>query len=131
MTVASVSKVSASGLPETMRIAQAAIYLPEVQAMLRRLSEFKLGICMPHKHDEQTGEFQPLPDEVVQVESELEVSFQPADAIASQSDRFLPVAWAWRSGASTPLAVCEMIRGENPNDAERYVQHKHKPPKGN
>jgi len=131
MTIATVSQRSATGLPEAMRTAQAAIHLPEVQAMLRRLAEFKLGIFMPHMHDEQTGKFQPLPDEVVQVESGLEVSFQPTDAIANQTDRFLPVAWAWRSGASTPSAVCEMIRGENPSDTERNVQHKHKRSKGN
>ncbi len=124
MTVANVSQESARGLPQALISAQEAIHLPEVQEMLRRLSEYKLGIFMPHMHDEETGEFQPLPDEVVQVESGLEVSFQPKEEIAIQADRFLPVGWIWRAGASTPAAVCEMVWEENPGDTERYSKHK-------
>ena len=104
MTIANVSQGSACGLPQALRTAQEAIHLPEGQEMLRRLSEYKLGIFMPHRHDEQTGEFQALPDEVVQVESGLEVSFHPTEEIANQTDRFLPVGWFWRAGASTPMA---------------------------
>lgn len=131
MTIANVSQGSARGLPQALETAQQAIHLPEVQEMLRRLSDYKLGIFMPHKHDEQTGEFQPLPDEVTQVESGLEVSFQPTQKIANQVDRFLPVAWIWRAGASMPSAVCEMVQEERPGDRERYVKHKHKMLKGN
>ena len=124
MTIANVSQGSIRGLPQTLRSAQEAIHLPEVQEMLRRLSEYKLGIFMPHMHDEQTGQFQPLPDEVVQVESGLQVSFQPMEEIASQAARFLPVGWIWRAGASEPLAVCEMVWEEKPGDSERYGKHK-------
>ena len=124
MTIANVSQGSVSGLPQALRAAQEAIHLPEVQEMLRRLSEYKLGIFMPHMHDEQTGAFQPLPDEVMQVESGLEVSFQAAEEIANQSDRFLPVGWFWRAGASTPSAVCEMVWDERPGDTECYDKHK-------
>ena len=77
MTIASVSRTSTStskyGLPPTLRTAQAAMQLPEVQDMLRRLSAFQLGIFMPHQHDEATGEFLPLPFDVMQVESGLAV----------------------------------------------------------
>ena len=56
MTLASVSRTSTStrkyGLPPTLKIARAAMQLPEVQDMLRRLSAFQLGIFMPHQHDE-------------------------------------------------------------------------------
>lgn len=131
MTIANVSQGSARGLPQALETAQQAIHLPEVQEMLRRLSDYKLGIFMPHKHDEHTGEFQPLPAEVTQVESGLEVSFQPTQEIANQADRFLPVAWVWRAGASMPSAVCEMVQEERPGDRERYVKHKHKMLKGN
>jgi hypothetical protein len=124
MTTANVSQRSARGLPQALRTAQEAIHLPEVQEMLRRLSEYKLGIFMPHMHDAQTGEFQPLPDEVMQVESGLEVSFQPTEEIANQTDRFLPVGWFWRAGASTPFAVCEMAWDEEPGDTERHDKHK-------
>jgi len=124
MTIANVSQGSIRGLPQTLSSAQEAIHLPEVQAMLRRLSEYNLGICMPHMHDELTGEFQPLPDDVMQVESGLEVSFQPTEEIAKQTDRYLPVGWFWRAGVSTPLAVCEMVREEGSGDTERNVKHK-------
>lgn len=130
MTIANVSQGSAGGLPQALRTAQEAIHLPEVQEMLRRLSEYKLGIFMPHRHDEQTGEFQLLPDEVIQVESGLEVSFQPTEKIASQADHFLPVGWFWRAGAATPVAVCEMVWGERAGEIEPHVKHK-MPPKEN
>ena len=129
MTTANVSQRSDYGFPEALRTAQDAIHLPEVQEMLRRLSEYQLGIFMPHMHDERTGEFQILPDGVMQVESGLEVSFQPMEEIASRTDRFLPVGWVWRAGVSTPLAVCEMVSDEGEGDTEPPV--KHKMPKGN
>ncbi len=124
MTIANVSRGSVSGLPQALRTAQQAIHLPEVQEMLRRLSEYNLGIFMPHMHDEHTGEFQPLPDDLTQVESGLEVSFQPTEEIASQPDRFLSVGWLWRAGASTPSAVCEMVSEEESGDTERLDKHK-------
>ena len=124
MTTTNVSQGSVSGLPQALRTAQEAIHLPEVQEMLRRLSEFNLGIFMPHMHDEQTGEFQPLPDEFTQVESGFEVSFQSTEEIAKQADRFLPVGWFERAGASAPFAVCEMVWEEKPGDSERYGKHK-------
>ena len=124
MTIANVAQGNTAGLPQALRAAQEAIHLPEVQQMLRRLSEYKLGIFMPHMHDEQTGEFQPLPDEVMQVESGLKVSFQPTKEIANQTDRYLPVGWFWRAGAATLAAVCEMVRDERPGDTERYGKHK-------
>ena len=129
MTIANVSQGNAHGLPPSLRTAQEAIHLPEVQYMLRRLSEYQLGIFMPHMHDEKTGEFHPLPDEVMQVESGMEVSFQSMEVIASQADRFLPVGWCWRGGASTPAAACEMVLAEGSGGAARY--DKHKMPKGN
>ena len=131
MTIANVSQGSTRGLPQALRTAQEAIHLPEVQEMLRRLSEYKLGIFMPHMHDEQTGEFHSLPDEVMQVESGLEVSFKPTGEIASQIDRFLPVGWFWRAGASTAVAACEMAWEEGPGDTGGNVKHKMPPPKGN
>ena len=123
MTIANVSQGSACGLPPALETAQEAIHLPEVQEMLRRLSEYKLGIFMPHMHDEHTGEFKSLPDAVMQVESGLEVSFQPLKKIAKQTDRFLPVGWLWRAAAAAPLAVCEMIWEGGPGDAGRYGKH--------
>ena len=124
MTITNVSQGNASGLPPALRTAQEAIHLPEVQEMLRRLSEYRLGIFMPHMHDEETGEFQPLPDDVMQVESDLEVSFQPTSDITNQTDRFLPVGWLWRAGAATPSAACEMVQDGALSETMRTGKHK-------
>jgi hypothetical protein len=129
MTVATVSRTSSPtsryGLPPTLSAAQAAMQLPEVQDMLRRLSAFHLGIFMPHQHDEATGEFLPLPADVLQVESGLAVSFQRLDEIANQTASFLPVGWLWRSGATTVAAACEMADAGGPEDEEqRPIKHK-------
>lgn len=124
MAVTNVIQGSAAGLPQAIRTAQEAIHLPAVQEMLRKLSKYKLGIFMPHMHDEQTGDFRALPDDVVQVESAMEVSFQATDEIANQTDRFLPVGWLWRGNASTPSAVCEMVRDEGPGETGRNGKHK-------
>ena len=112
------------GMPPALKRAQAAIHLPEVQAMLQRLADFDLGIFMQHRHDERTGDFQCLPDNVMQVESGCKVSFRSAQEVGDQADRFLPVAWRWRAGAPTPASVCEMVVPEDPDDPEGPVKHK-------
>ncbi len=124
MTTVNVAQENDRSLPQALMTAQAAIHLPEVQEMLRRLSEYKLGIFMPHMHDERTGEFQLLPGNVIQVESGLEVSFQPLDELANQRDRFLPVGRGWRAGASIPLAACEMVGETTADDTEHSIKHK-------
>ena len=123
MTITSVSQGSAQGLPQTLMAAQSAIALPEVQEMLRKLSEYNLGIFMPHMHDNQTGEFQSLPDELIQVESGLEVSFQPTEEMARQADRFLPVGWVWRAGVPAPVSVCKMVWEEGQGETARNATH--------
>lgn len=124
MMIENISQESTFGLPQALITAQEAIHLPEVQEMLRRLSEYNLGIFMPHMHDDHTGEFHPLLDGVTQVESSLEVSFQRTRQIASQADRFIPVGWCWRAGATTTSAVCEMVWDERLVNTERYPKHK-------
>ena len=125
MTTATASPRNALRLPPALRTAQAAMQSADVQMMLRRLSAHGLGICMPHMHDQSTGEFQPLPDHLVTVEVGLEASLQPAEEIAMQADRYLPVAWVWRDGRSMPSAVCEMVQDEDaPDGGESPVKHK-------
>lgn len=128
MTTATASQDNAPGLPPALKTAQATMQSAEVQEMLRRLSAYGLGICMPHMHDENTGEFRPLPDQLVQVEAGLEVSFLPAAEIAVHAGRFLPVAWVWRDGMSMASAVCEMVQDEDaPDGEEPSVKHKMPP----
>lgn len=125
MTTASVSRAATYGLPPALKKAQAAMQLPEVQDMLRRLSAHQLGIFMPHQHDDRSGEFQPLPDDVMQVESGLTVSFERREEIARRTESFLPVGWLWRAGATTVAAACEMVTQDGPEDEEKPVKHKH------
>ena len=125
MTTATATQRYTGGLPPALKAAQAAMQSAEVQEMLRRLSTHGLGICMPHMHDESTGEFQPLARQIMQVESGLAVSFQATAEIAAQADRYLPVAWVWRDGMTMPSAVCEMVRNEDgPDEDETPVKHK-------
>ena len=124
MTVANISQINSYDLPQALRAAQDAMHLPEVQEMLERLSKYKLGIFMPHMHDEKTGGFQPLADDVMQVESGLQVSFKPTEEIANQRDRFLPVAWLWRAGTTSVSAACEMVWVQSPDETERRGKHK-------
>ncbi|MEP7312497.1 MAG: hypothetical protein ABI859_07930 [Pseudomonadota bacterium] len=124
MTTATVSRNTAQCLPPGLRSSQAAVQLPEVQEMLRRLSGHGLGIFMPHMHDERTGDFLSLPDDVTQVEAGLEVSFRPAEEVAKQGDRFLPVAWLWRAGAVATAAACEMVEPKSPKGDEPPIKHK-------
>ena len=124
MTAATISRASAVDLPYPLRRAQEAILRPEVQEMLRRLSEYQLGIFMPHMHDEKTGEFKVLPDDVMQVESGMEVTFKRTDEVAGQANRFLPVGWVWRAGAASPASACEMVWDEGQGDTKREVKHK-------
>ena len=124
MTAATISQASAIDLPHALRRAQEAMHFPEDQEMLRRLSEYQLGIFMPHMHDERTGGFKVLPDEVMQVESGLAVTFKRTEEMASQANCFLPVGWVWRAGAASPASVCEMVWDEGRGDTKREVKHK-------
>ena len=126
MMVTNVSREVGNALPKELKIAQAAIQLPEVQEMLRRLSEYKLGIFMPHMHSEQTGEFELLPNELLQVESGLEVSFHASEEVELEEARFMPVGWLWRGGKLTTSAACEMVFEDGSSDTYT-VKHKMPP----
>ena len=129
MNVTNFSQRDARNLPTELRPAQAAIHLPEVQDMLRKLSSFNLGVFMPHMHDESTGGFKPLADDVVQIESALEVSFKSIMKLSDQGERFLPVGWVWRVGASSVSAACEMVFEDGYGDSVCDVKHKMPPKK--
>lgn len=96
---------SVQSLPPELLKAQAAMHLPEVQEMLIKLSEYNLGIYMPHIHDENTGEFSPLPHGISQVEEDLSVSFTDTSTCIDQGEKsFVPVGWFYNkeASASTP-----------------------------
>jgi hypothetical protein len=129
MNVTNFSQRNTGSLPAELSTAQAAIQLPEVQEMLRKLSSFNLGVFMPHMHDESTGDFKPLADDVVQIESALEVSFKSIMAVSDQGERFLPVGWVWQAGACSVSAACEMVFEGGVGDSVCEVKHKMPPKK--
>lgn len=91
-------------LPTELQKAQDAIHLPEVQEMLKKLSEYNLGIYMPHQHNETDGAFQLLPDDTMQLENDLEVSFSKNEDARSLS--ILPVGWVWRKEGMAEASGC-------------------------
>jgi hypothetical protein len=94
MNVAEVSRNRVGRLPQDLQIAQDSIELPEVREMLKRLSQYNLGIYMPHMHDEQTGAFRPLPPGITQVEDGLVVSFRPQEECVDQGETsYIAVGW--------------------------------------
>lgn len=126
MIVANVSREKLESLPPELLKAQEAIYLPEVQEILRKLSNYNLGIFMPHMHDEQTGEFQPLPLEIVQVEDGLKVSFRPETEV-EDGNRYFPTGWFWRKDAAVPSAMCVTRCVTRPPDTMHYGEHRQEP----
>ena len=103
-TVVNLSRERVERLPDWMRTAQEAIALQEVQDMIRKLSEYNLGVYLLHTHDDETGAFQQLPPGITQVEDGLHVTFHEEGELADRED-LIPVGWAWRAGA-TPMAAC-------------------------
>lgn len=94
-------------LPPELQRAQEAIQLPEVQELMRKLADYNLAVCMPHMHNDDDGGFKVLPADMVQVERDLQVSFEPRrDA---ESLRAIPVAWQWQQTGPVGMAVCVQI----------------------
>ncbi|KAB8318307.1 hypothetical protein SD81_016850 [Tolypothrix campylonemoides VB511288] len=89
------------------QVAQSAISNPDVQEMVKKLSEYGLGICMPHMHD-STGNFAPLPPGIVSFESDLQVSFHKACEVSDSP----AVAWRWDDDKQTvvPCSKCDVGR---------------------
>lgn len=123
MIVSNVSREKLDTLPQELKTAQEAIYLPEVQEMLRKLAEYNLGIFMPHMHDDKNGEFQPLPEELVQVEEGLKVTFREAGEV-EDGNRYFPVGWFFRNGIGGPCGHCVIRCETRPPDTGHYGVHK-------
>lgn len=84
-----------------MVIAQQAIQLPEVQAMIRELAKYNLGVNIPHSHDHE-GNFLALPPGMAQVERDgKDVTFESVDSVS----RLNPVGWRWVDGQDGVGAV--------------------------
>jgi hypothetical protein len=82
-----------------------------VQAILKTLSRYGLGVCVPHAHDERTGAFTRLPNGMVQSESDLKISFVERSSL---DDQDVPVAWVWDDGAQV-VQSCQTCRVDGPH----------------
>ncbi|MAZ40940.1 hypothetical protein CL654_02390 [bacterium] len=81
-----------------------AVQTPEVQELMKSLSEHGLAVALPHLHGED-GNFMPLPKGTVSFESGLKVSF-----VQEGSDRLesaIPVMWRW-DGETQAVGNCAM-----------------------
>lgn len=88
--------------------AQRAVDRPEVQEMIRRLSEHGLGVYVPHLHPWKGG-FELLPVDVVQVERDLRVSFVRESEAAV--DGAVPIGWRWDGKNARVAASCYCCKG--------------------
>lgn len=86
-----------------IKAAQEAVNDEEVQQAARTLAKYGLGICIPHMHDEKTGELLPLPTGMISCEQDLKVSFKD---IAHLDRGMVPVAWRWGNRGFEVCASC-------------------------
>jgi hypothetical protein len=93
--------------------AHTAIAKPEVQELMKKLSEHGLGVFMPHMHDPETGDYVPLPKGMVSVEKDLQVSFHSSASKEVTDAR--AVGWIWDQTTQTAMActVCYEYRGQH------------------
>ena len=85
-----------------MEAASHAIEKPEVQALIKQLSAYGLGVSIPHMHTD--AGFAPLPPDMVQLESNLHVDFVKID-----DERLLnasTVGWMWDKDKARVVAYC-------------------------
>jgi hypothetical protein len=100
-----IDEASANSLPEFIKIAHAAIeHNTEVQEIVRRLADFGLGVTVPHVHSIE-AEFAPMPHDIVQVETNMVVSFAKRSGFLATS--YVPVAWRWDpEGGISASGIC-------------------------
>lgn len=91
-------------LPDPLRLAQQAIKTPELERIMKTLAKYGLGVCMPHMHT-QEQDFAEQPANVVQVEKNMQVSFE--DATAHKTTPRLAVAWRWQKDEDRIAVVQE------------------------
>lgn len=88
--------------PKMVEDAITATKVPEVQEMIKRLSDYGLGVFFPHMHTEDG--FAPLPKDMVQFEDSLVVSFVSRDDERLKSS--FPVGWGWDKDRECVIAHC-------------------------
>jgi len=70
-----------------------AIQHPRVQEIIKELSGYNLGVALPHIHQDGTADL--LPDDKVQYENNLVVSFVYKKEFSKKDHSGFPVSWRW------------------------------------
>jgi hypothetical protein len=86
-----------------------AVATDEVQALIRELGKYGLGVFMPHIHT--SDGFAPMPSDTVQLEAELKVTF-----VRKNDPRLVgaaPVGWVWDESQARVAAICMCTGGEH------------------
>jgi hypothetical protein len=89
---------------EFIRSAREALSTREIEEVSRVLAKYNLGICVPHMHDEDTGEIVTLPPGIISCERNLKVSFEDSATVKAHSTE--PVAWRWNGCTLEVCASC-------------------------
>lgn len=96
----------------------AAVSLPEVQDMIRRLSRFNLAVCVPHMHLPEQ-DFAVLQSGYVQIEKQCQVSWALRDQVEADS-KMIPVAWRWEDDGVEASARCSSFCVPVENSHAKY-----------
>ena len=86
-----------------------AVNEPKVQEMIKELSKYGLGVFMPHLHNEEG--FAPLPNDTVQLEADLKVSFVKRDDACLANAT--PADWIWDSEKAQVVMGCSCAGAEH------------------
>ena len=74
-----------------------------VREIARELSKYNLGVSVPHIHRDQVADV--LPEDTIQYENDLRVSFPDKDKFFAKRHNAFPVAWRWND-AEGRLEAC-------------------------
>lgn len=91
--------------------ASSVVSKPEVTSLIQELSKHGLAVCVPHMHREEDGAFQPLPDDTVQSEAGLKVSFVKRETL---DEKDIPVAWVWNKSLKV-VQSCRVCHADGPH----------------
>lgn len=98
-----------------------AIEKPEVQAMIRELGNYGLGVYVPHMHTRELA-FSNLPNELIQVEENQTIRWDRR-ADRAPTDLGIPVAWRWQGEGSHASAECIQTCSWNADKGTYYKDH--------
>lgn len=114
--------VSRESMAAEIQTALAAVSTAEVRDMIRRLSKYNLGVCVPHMHLARQ-DFAVLPHGMLQVEKKCVVSWAAREEVETSSG-MVPVAWRWHDDGVTASATCWSYCSKSPDGSHDRVHDK-------